>query len=270
LDADEKAGLIAAEPRASRYLRRFVGSDEFLSDIERWCLWLVDADPGDLRHIPEVMRRVDAVRDQRLRSRRPTTQQLARTPTLFGEIRQPATDYLLIPGVSSENRRYIPLGFMSADVIASNLVYCFEGADEWHFGVLSSAMHMSWVATVCGRLKSDYRYSNKLVYNNFPWPSDDIEERRRNAVRNAARAVLEARRPFLRPEGTNSLADLYDPLAMPPVLVRAHEELDRAVDRCYRGEAFRSNRERVEHLFAGFERLTAPLIPERARRRRRA
>ena len=158
LDADERDTLLAGEPGAEAYLRRFVGSDEFLNDIARWCLWLGDVETGAVRRMPEVMRRVERVRAHRLTSRRPTTQRLAQTPTLVGEDRQPASDYLLIPGVSSESRRYIPMGFMGKDVIASNLVYCIEGANVWHFGVLSSSMHMAWVRVVCGRLKSDFRY----------------------------------------------------------------------------------------------------------------
>jgi hypothetical protein len=269
LDADERAELLAQEPRVERYLRRILGTDEFFYDIARWCLWFVDADPSDLRQMAAVMRRIEQVRAHRTASRRPTTQALARTPTLFGEVRQPAADYLLIPGVSSENRRYIPLGFMPADMIASNLVYCMEGANLWHFGILSSAMHMAWIAVVCGRLESRFRYSNKLVYNNFPWPADDFEEHRRAAVRDAAQEVLDVRARFLRPTGDSTFADLYDPLAMPPDLVRAHATLDRAVDRCYRPELFRTDRERVEHLFTLYERLTTLFATEQRGRRRR-
>jgi hypothetical protein len=159
------------------------------------------------------------------------------------------------------------MAFLSPEVIASNLVYCMEGATPWHLGILSSVMHMAWVRAICGRLKSDYRYSNKLVYNNFPWPQD-VEERHRQTVERAAQDVLDARVPFLPPAGNSTLADLYDPLTMPATLVRAHTDLDRAVDRCYRAEAFRSKRERVEYLFGIYERRTSPLLPTPTRRGR--
>jgi hypothetical protein len=271
LSAEERRSLLAIEPGAARYLRPILGSEEFLNGVERWCLWLVDAAPGDLRQLPEVRRRVDGVRIHRSASPRETTRNLASRPTLFGEIRQPTTNYLLIPGVSSLNRRYTPIGFMSSEVIASNLVYCLAGATLWHFGVLSSAIHMAWVKVVAGRLKSDYRYSNQLVYNNFPWPTD-VVPKHQSAVTDAAEAVLAARVPFLPPHGTCTLADLYDPLAMPATLVKAHAALDRAVDRCYRPEPFKSDRDRVEHLFARYEALTAPLLPaspERGKRGRK-
>jgi hypothetical protein len=259
--------LLEQEPDAAQYIRPLLGSDEFLNGVNRWCLWLVNAQPGELRRLPQVMRRVEAVRRYRQASSRIATQALANSPTRFGEIRQPTGEYLLIPGVSSENRRYIPMAFMSPEVIGSNLVYCMEGATRWHFGILSSVMHMAWVRAVCGRLKSDYRYSNKLVYNNFPWPQD-VEEGRRLAVERAAQAVLDARTPFLLPTGSSTLADLYDPLTMPSQLADAHANLDRAVGRCYRADAFRTERERVEYLFGLYERLAAPLLPSRRSRRR--
>ncbi len=259
--------LLAQEPGAARYIRPLLGSDEFLNGVNRWCLWLANAEPGELRRLPQVMRRVEAVRRYRQASSRIATQALANTPTRFGEIRQPVGEYLLIPGVSSENRRYIPMAFMSPEVIGTNLVYCMEEANRWHFGILSSVMHMSWVRAVCGRLESRYRYSNKLVYNNFPWPQE-VEERRRLAVERAAQAVLDARTPFLSPTGSSTLADLYDPLTMPSQLADAHANLDRAVDRCYRVDAFRSERERVEYLFRLYEQLATPLLRSRQSRRR--
>ena len=152
------------------------------------------------------------------------------------------------------------MAFVSREVIASNLVYCLAGAARWHFGILSSSMHMAWVSVVCGRLKSDYRYSNQLVYNNFPWPTE-ADPKRQAAVTAAAEAVLAARAAYLPPAGSSTLADLYDPLTMPASLAKAHATLDRAVDRCYRPEPFGSDRERVEHLFARYEALTAPLLP---------
>jgi hypothetical protein len=179
----------------------------------------------------------------------------------------PQGTYLVVPEVSSERRRYIPIGFMEPDVICSNLVKLIPDASLYHFGVLSSSMHMAWVRQVCGRLESRYRYSAKLVYNNFPWPSE-VDAKRRAAVESAAQRVLDVRARFMPPKGTATLADLYDPLSMPPELAKAHVDLDRAVDRCYRAESFHSDRERVEFLFSLYERLTTPLLPSTRRRGR--
>jgi len=264
LDPKEKAELLAKSPNARKYLRRFVGAQEFINGEDRWCLWLRGASPAELRAVPEIMRRVEAVREFRLASKRPATQELAATPMEFAFVSHPEKDYLLIPSVSSERRFYIPIGFMPRDVIASNLCLIIPEATLFHFGVLSSVMHMAWMRQVCGRLESRYRYSNKLVYNNFPWPGAP-SAKERAAVEAAAQAVLNARKKF--PDAT--LADLYDPLAMPKDLVKAHAGLDRAVDLCYRPQPFENDRQRVEHLFALYEKLTAPLIatPKKGRRK---
>lgn len=224
-----------------------------------------------------VMDRVDAVAVHREKSKRQTTRNLAVSPASFAEIRQPKTRYLLIPSVSSERRRYIPIGFMSPDVIASNLVLLVPGAELYHFGILSSIMHMAWVRRVGGRLKSDYRYSNKIVYNNFPWP--EPSEAKRARVEEASRRILDLRvelgdgrggfLPSRKKDGHSvCLADLYDPLAMPAKLLKAHRALDRAVDLCYRPQRFDSERQRVEFLFALYEKLTAPLIPSPGKKKR--
>ncbi len=260
----EKTKLLKNEPAAKKFIRPFLGAEEFIHGRYRWCLWLKDASPAELRALPEVMERVQGVRKHRQASSRETTCELAKTPTLFGEIRQPDNEYLLIPSVSSETRRYIPIGFMPKTVIGSNLVLFVPDATFYHFGVLSSAMHMAWVKQVCGRLESRYRYSNRLVYNNYPWPERPTAKQRA-AVEAAAQAVLDARKKF--PDAT--LADLYDPLAMPPALVKAHAGLDRAVDLCYRPQAFENDRHRVEYLFALYEKLTAPLIPPAKKARRK-
>lgn len=313
LSEDERKELLAKEPDAKQFVRRFVGSEEFINGIDRWCLWLVDASPKELREMPELMKRVEGVREHRNNSARETTRNLGATPTLFGEIRQPAKCYLIIPSVSSENRPYIPMDFAQPSLIASNLVLMVPGATNFHFGVLTSAIHMAWVRQVCGRLKSDYRYSNRLVYNNFPWPQTPSDAQKA-AVEKAAQAVLDARAQFMQ-VGTSStsshsadtvgasaasitptaipkenslrsprsardgdevelvptkqctLADLYDPVAMPPALSKAHTELDRAVDRCYRKEPFPSDRARVEFLFQLYEQLTAPLLPATKQKR---
>ncbi|MGB3086626.1 MAG: DNA methyltransferase, partial [Phycisphaerae bacterium] len=255
LTDQEQADLLHKEPAAKNLIRPFLGSQEFINGERRWCLWLKDASPAELRGLPEVMARVEGVRKHREASSRETTHKLASTPTLFGEIRQPDSEYLLIPGVSSETRSYIPIGFMPKSVIASNLVLMVPKATLYHFGMLSSAMHMAWVRQVCGRLESRYRYSNKLVYNNYPWP-ESLGGKQRAVVKAAAQAILDVRAEYQK-RGAN-LAELYDPLAMPPNLVKAHAELDRAVDRCYRAQPFTSERQRVEFLFSLYEKLTAP------------
>lgn len=264
LNEGERFTLLTNAPRAEKYVRPYLGSQEFINGKKRWCLWLKDASPAELRAIPEIMRRIEGVREFRMSSRRPATRELAATPAQFAFVSHPDCDYLLIPSVSSERRLYIPIGFMPPDVIASNLCLIVPGATLYDFGIISSAMHMSWVRQVCGRLKSDYRYSNKLVYNNFPWP-ESPDDRHRAAVVAGADSVLSARKEF--PDAT--LADLYDPLAMPPSLVKAHAGLDRAVDLCYRPQPFQNDRQRVEHLFALYEKLTAPLIPPDRKKRRR-
>jgi len=204
-------------------------------------------------------RRINSVREWRQSSKRPETVRLASTPFLFGEIRQPATEYLLLPKVSSEERPYLPIGFLPPDVIASGSSLIIPSATNYEFGVLSSVMHMAWLRYTGGRMKSDYQYSSQIVYNNYPWPHPTPAQRERVAER--AQAVLDARAPHLPPRGMSTLADLYDPNTMPPELHRAHEQLDRAVERCYRADRFSSDRERVEFLFRLYEQLTAPLLP---------
>lgn len=256
LSPEERDALLAVEPGAEPYVRRFIGSWEFLNDKARYCLWLNDVPPQVLRQLPRVQARVEGVNKARVESSRATTRDLAATPTLFGEIRQPDTAYILIPGVSSERRDYLPMGLLPSEVVASNLVYVMPNATPYHFGVLSSVMHMTWMRYTAGRLKSDYRYSASLVYNTFPWP-ESPSETARQSVAAAGAAVLAARAPFLAAGST--LADLYDPLAMPPALVRAHRALDRAVDRAYRPQPFASEAGRVAFLFDRYEALANPL-----------
>jgi len=262
---EERRTLINIAPTAEKFVRKFIGSQEFINGSHRWCLWLKDAAPSKLRAVPEIMRRVDQVRKFRLESSAQPTRQAASTPTLFFFISQPSTRYIAIPEVSSERRNYIPIGFLPPEVIASNKLYIIAEPSLYLLGVLQSAMHMAWMRQVTGRMKSDYQYSGTIVYNTFPWP-EGPSTKQRAAVEAAAQAVLEARKKF--PEAT--LADLYDPLAMPPALVKAHADLDRAVDLCYRPQAFENDRQRVEHLFALYEKLTAPLIPPAKKARRKA
>ena len=268
LTPENRAALLAECPALAPFIRRLFGGDEFLNNTERWCLWLVDAPPGLLEKSPLLKARIKGVEAFRRQSDRPQTQALALTPTLFGEIRQPTTRYLFLPKVSAHTRRYLPIGFLSPKHIASGSALVIPEATLFHFGILSSAMHNAWMRCVAGRMKSDYQYSNNIVYNNFPWPVN-VSDKDRTAVEAAAQAVLDARKEF--PKAT--LADLYRPLDMKAALVKAHTALDRAVDRCYRKEPFPGDRARVEHLFALYEQLTAPLIAAatpRSRRRKEA
>jgi hypothetical protein len=259
-DEDQRRSLLREEPGAGRFLRPFVGATEFLYNEKRWILALEGADPAELRHLPLVKARIAAVRRFRLESKSPGTRALAATPTRFHVTVIPENPFLVIPESSSERREYVPIAWLQPPVIPSNLVRVLLCASLWHFGVLTSRMHMSWLRYIGGRLKSDPRYSVGVVYNTFPWPEAD--ERRRARVENLAQAVLYARAEF---RGA-SLADLYDVDTMAPSLARAHRVLDRAVDKLYRGAAFSSDRERVEHLFGLYERLVmpplAPVVPE--------
>jgi hypothetical protein len=255
----EKADVLRKCPAAKPFVRRFLGSEEFINGLSRWCLWLVDAPPSLIRNSAELLRRVEGVRRFRLASKKEKTRESARTPSLFGEIRPVKGSYLAIPEVSSERRLIIPIGFLRPSTIPSNKIQVVPNATFFHFGVLCSGMHMAWMRQVTGRLESRYSYSAKIVYNNFPWPAVTSDQRER--VSTKARAVLAVRERHRPPRGMGTLADLYDPLTMPRDLQRAHAELDRAVEKCYRSEPFHSDRERVEFLFSLYEKLTAPLLP---------
>ena len=198
-----------------------------------------------------VLERVNLTKLFRDSSKRGATKKLASTPTLFGEIRQPNTSYLIIPKVSSENRKYIPIGILSADIISSGSLLVVPNSSLYEFGVLTSEMHMAWVKYTCGRMKSDYQYSASIVYNNYLWPKEP-SNKNKNAVETKAQKVLDVRAEF--PE--SSLADLYDPLTMPPKLVKAHHELDKAVDLCYRPQAFKNEAARIEYLFDLYSKYT--------------
>ena len=253
ISPEEKEELIAKEPAASKFIRRYMGGGDFLNGIERYVLWLKDANPNELSDLRMVTKRIAAVREFRLQSSAESTRRFADHPTLFRQIAQPKTNYLAVPEVSSERRPYIPMAFLPPEVICSNTVQFVPEASKYGFGVLTSAMHMAWMRQVCGRLKSDYRYSNSLVYNNFPWPESATNEQRAK-VEECAQVVLDARQSHL--ENGATLANLYDPLYMPAPLLKAHQNLDRAVDRCYRAAKFETERERVEFLFGLYEELT--------------
>ncbi len=260
----EKHDLLLKEPAAEKFIRPFMSAKEFINNEPRWCLRLVGIAPHELRQLPEVSRRVQAVKQLREASERQATRELSAFPTLFGEIRQPANRYLAIPKTSSERRNFIPIAFLDASCIASTELFTIDAATFYHFGILTSTMHMAWVRYTCGRMKSDYRYSAGIVYNNFPWP-DEPTDKQRATVEVAAQAVLDARAQF--PQ--SSLADLYDPLTMPPALVKAHQALDRAVDACYRKSAFANDAQRVEFLFECYQQLTSLLPVEKKNKKRK-
>ncbi len=253
---EERAELLREEPEARKFLRPFIGATEFLYNEKRWILALQDADPAELRQLPKIRERIAAVRKFRLKSKSAGTRQLAATPTKFHVTVIPKSSFLVIPKVSSERREYVPIGWLRPPVVPSDLVFVMTGASLWHFGIVTSRMHMAWLRHIGGRLKSDYRYSVGIVYNNFPWPEPTEHQKAR--IESLAQAVLDARAEF---PGA-AFADLYDVDSMAVPLTRAHHALDSAVDRLYRGPAFNSDRDRVEHLFGLYERLIMPtLIP---------
>ena len=266
-DAGQRSAFLDAEPDAAPLLRPFVGAREYLRGGERWILALHDASPGALARLPRVRERIAAVRAWRQTSKRRSTLKLADTPTLWQVNVLPTTPFLVLPEVSSERREYVPVGWLEPPIVPSNLVRVLEGATKPTFALLTSAMHMAWLRHVGGRLESRYRYSVGLVYNTFPappgWTNGNADS---SALEPLAQAVLDARAAH--PDSTP--AELYDPDLMPPNLRRAHHALDRAVDRLYRRTRFASERERVEHLFALYERLRAPLAAEAAGPKRRS
>jgi hypothetical protein len=264
LDPEEKDSLLKNEPAAGEWLRPYLGGVGFLRNEFRYCLWLKGCQPQVLRAMPEVMARVRAVQKMRELSDKLATRQKAATPTHFTEDRQPNEgNYLAIPRTSSENRRYLPLGYLPATVVAANDLQLIPNASLFEFGVLSSLMHRAWIDVTAGRLKSDIRYSVKLTYNTFPWPGfagEPLSDKHRTAIEQAAQSVLDARAQF----ADASLADLYDPLTMPPALLKAHQKLDTAVDAAYQPsggkKSYASDAERVAFLFELYQRITS-LLP---------
>ena len=266
LDDAQRKELLDTEPDAERWLRPFVGGAELISGQHRWCLWLRDITPGELRALPHVEKRVEAVRDARLKSPTKSVKEFAKFPSLFTQDRQPSERYLAVPEVSSENRPIIPMAFLSQETIASNKLQIVLGATLYHFGVLNSAMHMAWVRAVSGRLESRFSYAPS-VYNNFPWP-DKPSSKNIDGIQKAAQEVLDVRNRF----SGSTLAELYDPVAMPPALVKAHQALDGAVDAAYGRRSFASDAERVAFLFELYQKYTTLLLGEAkpAKRERKA
>jgi hypothetical protein len=265
LSEQERQELIQEEPESARFIRRYMSGGDFIDNTVRYCLWLVDATPAELRRLPHVRARLERVAKFRTASRAETTRAYANRPSLFRQIAQPTSAYLAIPEVSSERRAYVPMDITAPEVICSNTTQFIPDAKSYDFGILTSAMHMAWVRRIAGRLESRLRYSNSLVYNNFPWPTNPTNAQQ-TRVEELAQAVLNARAQF--PDST--LADLYDPLLMPASLLKAHQQLDRAVERCYRSEPFPTDQARVEFLFALYEQIVNPLLPPGKKTRRRA
>jgi len=252
---EEKTEFLIQEPKSLEFFKEILSGDEFLNGKKRYCLWLKDIPPTKLKELKLINERVAKVRQFRLNSTKIQTKKAAEYPTLFAELRQPESDFLLVPLTSSENRKYIPLGFFSKDYIVTNSCSVIANASLYHFGILSSVMHIAWVKYTCGRLESRFRYSNTIVYNNFPW-AENPSEKQIKTVEIAAQKVIDTRTEF--PNST--LADLYDPLTMPPALVKAHIDLDKAVDLAYRPQPFTSEAKRMEFLFELYEKYTADLF----------
>lgn len=251
ISPDEKETVVKNEPIIEKYIRPFTSGDDFINNKKRYCFWLVGANPTDIKHSPEIMSRIEKVREFRLASTKEATRRCAETPSLFMEVKEPKSNYLLIPATSSEQRRYIPIGYVSKQVIPNNAVQFVPDATLFHLGVLTSNVHMAWMRAVCGRLEMRYRYSANIVYNNFPWPTPTDEQKAK--IEKTAQAILDAR--ALYPD--SSLADLYDELTMPVELRRAHQENDRAVMQAY-GFNVKTMTESqcVAELFKLYQKLT--------------
>lgn len=255
LSEAEKTDVLKAEPKLEKYIKRLWSADEFIKNKIKWCFWLKGIEPLDLKGSNILMNRINEIRLFRLNSNRPKTKEMAEYPYLFGEERQPSENFLLIPKVSSENRKYIPIGYMTAEDIITDKVFAMPNAKHYEFGIITSIMHMTWVRFVAGRLESRISYSNTIGYNNYPWPENPTDKQK-ESIEKAAQKVLDARAEF----PNSSLADLYDPLTMPPSLVKAHNELDKAVDLAYRPQPFTSDANRMEFLFELYEKYTAGLF----------
>lgn len=252
---DEKNSFLQKEPNAEKFFKPLMSAKEFLNNEKRWCLWLVDSEPSELKKLPEVNKRVQLVKEIREKSSREETRNLSEIPLLFGEIRQPELNYILIPRVSSENRKYIPMGFFDKNYIVSDTCLFVKTDSLYYFGILQSVIHMSWVKYTCGRLESRFRYSNEIVYNNFPFPENTTEKQIKK-VEEKAKKILEIRNEFT----NSSLSDLYNPLSMPPKLTKAHHELDKAVDLCYSNQVFENETKRIEFLFDLYNKYNEPLL----------
>lgn len=261
--ADEKIEFLRKEPQAAPYFKRWIGAEELVNGYERWCLWLGDCSPEQIRTMPESIKRVQAVRDLRLASKSLPTQKLALTPTRFHVENIPSEKYAVIAKVSSQRRHFVAIGFEESDTFSSDLLFVIPKAKIFHFGILNSTMHNSWIRFTCGRLGNGIRYSKDIVYNNFPWPA--LQANNHAAVEACAKAVLDARATH----PNASLADLYDPLTMPANLLKAHQALDKAVDAAYGYKDAQTDAARVAFLFERYQQLTSLLPTEKAKNTKR-
>ncbi|WP_353244644.1 DNA methyltransferase [Providencia sp.] len=251
LDRIERDELLLKEPKSECWIKKILGANEFLNSNERWCLWLVNATDADLQKMPLVKKRIDAIRELRLKAGHPAALKMAKKPHLFMQISQPTSgNYILIPRVSSERRTYIPIGFFSSEIISSDRNFILPNGTLYEFGILTSLLHNDWMRLVAMRLKSDYSYGNKVVYNTFPWP--DVTENQRKQIERFAEDIILTREEF----PGHTLAELYDPNKMPERLLTAHQALDKAVDKLYRDRPFKDATERLSCLLARYEELT--------------
>ena len=251
---DEKNSLVTLEPTAEKWIRRYLMGDEFINGVERWCLWLEGISSTELKKMPLVLERVEAVRRMRLASKKEGTVELSNSPTMFGEIRLSKSSYLAVPKVSSERRSYIPIDFLDESTICGDKIFFVADATVSHFSLLTSSLHMAWMRAVCGRMKSDYSYSNTIVYNNFPFPKS-ISKEVEDLIARGGKGILDVRKTFPK----LSLADLYDPLTMPVSLFKAHQENNRAVDKAYGYKGKDDDASRVAFLFKLYEEQTSIL-----------
>jgi len=262
LSQEERDTILQADPSLSEVIRPFTGAKEYLHNQSRYCIWLKDISPAKYNHSKEIMGRLAKVKAYRSKSDRTATKKYAQFPSLFVEIRQPDSDYIIVPRHSSENRQFIPIGFLDKNIIAGDATAFIPNATLYEFGVITSTMHMAWMRYVCGRIKSDYRYSNTIVYNNFPFPKPS--DKQREAIIKEAQGVLDARKKY--PE--LSLSELYEATSMLPDLVKAHQKLDKAVEAAY-GKTFTTDADRVTHLFNLYQEMTAGLFTEKSEKVKR-
>jgi type II restriction/modification system DNA methylase subunit YeeA len=263
LSEEEKQFICQNDLIASKYIRPYLMGDEFINNILRYCLWLKDSTANDRFNSSQIKERIEKVKESRLSSKKIATQKLAQTPYLFGEIRVPTTQYLAIPKVSSENRFYIPIGYLDANTVCGDKLFFIPNASLYDFGILTSHMHNAWMRTVAGRLKSDYSYSNTIVYNNFPFP-EKMTKAQKQRIETAAQKILDARKAeeqrCAEQNQKCSLAMLYAVNTMPVELVKAHNELDKAVDSAYSYKGEKDDAARVAFLFELYQKLTSPLL----------
>ncbi|MDD6088512.1 MAG: hypothetical protein PUB69_04305 [Desulfovibrionaceae bacterium] len=251
IEAEDYDNFITKEPAFVKWIHRYVGASEFLHNKKRYCLWLKNISPSELKTMPLVLARVKACKETRLQSIAAGIRKFAQTPTLFAQCTQVEGEpYIIVPRCSSENRKYIPIDFVESDVIASDAVFTIPNVSLYHFGILTSCVHNAWMRITCGRIKSDYRYSKEMVYNAFPWP-DDVSESQKTKIESLAQTVLDARKLY--PD--SSLADLYDLHGMPPELMKAHNNLDKEVRKLYGYTKDTTEDEIVVDLLNRYEKL---------------